>query len=188
MNAKSKKWLAFLGVLFFVALWIFILRLFTPTEIISRMGVNNIYIILFLIASIGGVSSFTASSYYVAIPILVAGGLDPLILAFIGGTGITIGDSLFFYLGKKGRSISSTEFYNKTEKFVNWINRSPKGVVPLGVYFFTGFTPLPNDLLTIPLGYSGYPYKKIILPLWLGNITATLLLALVSIYGINWLF
>tara|TARA_Y100000310_G_C20374624_1_gene665139 strand:- start:123 stop:689 length:567 start_codon:yes stop_codon:yes gene_type:complete len=185
MGVKLRRSLIFLGVLLFVLAWILIINFISPDAIVAKIGARNGYIILFLISAIGGVSSATASSYYLAVSVLAAGGLNPILLGIIGGVGVTIGDSLFFLLGRKGQQFSTKKLHEKSEKLYRWMERSPKGFIPLFIFIYVGFTPFPNDLMTVPLGFLGYSYKKTLIPLLLGNITATILIAYFSIYGIN---
>jgi len=183
MKRRTKRYLIFGGILTFVLIWILILNFLPPDSIVAKVGTKNSYIILFLISAIGGVSSISASSYYLAISVFASGGLSPIVLGIVGGIGVTIGDSLFFYLGKKGKDVSTKDLNKRTEKLNNWINKSPKGAMPIIIFTYVGLTPMPNDLLTAPLGFLGYPYKKIIAPLILGNITGTIIVAYLSIYG-----
>lgn len=188
MKKKSKKYFIFAGVLIFITIWILILNLISPDRIVAKIGVGNSYIILFLISAIGGVSSISASSYYLAVSVFASGGLNPIFLGLVGGVGVTIGDSLFFYLGKKGQEISSKKIHEKTNKWKKWINKSPKSLIPFLIYLYVGFTPAPNDLMTVPLGFMNYSYKRLIIPLLLGNITATILISYISIYGVAFFF
>jgi membrane protein YqaA with SNARE-associated domain len=188
MKARVKKYLIFLGILVFILVWTLIINFTSPEKIVAKMGAQNGYIILFLISAIGGVSSATASSYYLAVSVLAAGGLDPILLGIIGGFGVTIGDSLFFYIGRKGKEVSSEKLNKKTKKIYEWMKKSPKGFIPFFIFLYAGFTPFPNDLMTAPLGFLGYSYKKTLPPLLLGNIMATLLISYFSAYGISALF
>ena len=116
MGVKLRRSLIFLGVLLFVLAWILIINFISPDAIVAKIGARNGYIILFLISAIGGVSSATASSYYLAVSVLAAGGLNPILLGIIGGVGVTIGDSLFFLLGRKGQQFSTKKLHEKSEK------------------------------------------------------------------------
>lgn len=188
MEKKLRRYLIFAGFLIFIIIWILILNFISPDSIVAKIGVGNSYIILFLISAIGGVSSVSASSYYLAVSVFASGGLNPLFLGLVGGVGVTIGDSLFFYLGRKGKEISSKKIHEKTNKWKKWINKSPKAFMPFLIYIYVGFTPAPNDLMTVPLGFMDYPYKRLIIPLLLGNITATVLISYISIYGVSLFF
>ncbi len=105
MKKKLKRYFIFAGILIFIIAWILILNSISPDSIVAKIGVGNSYIILFLISAIGGVSSISASSYYLAVSVFASGGLNPVFLGLVGGVGVTIGDSLFFYLGKKAEKI-----------------------------------------------------------------------------------
>jgi membrane protein DedA with SNARE-associated domain len=51
--------------------------------------------------------------------------------------------------------------------------------MPLLVYIF-GLTPLPDQLIIIPLGVAKYPFKKIFVPCTLGKATYMLIIAILS--------
>lgn len=115
MKKKLKRYFIFAGILIFIIVWILILNSISPDSIVAKIGVGNSYLILFLISAIGGVSSISASSYYLAVTVFASGGLSPVFLGLVGGVGVTIGDSLFFYLGKKGQEISSKKKFMKKQ-------------------------------------------------------------------------
>ena len=185
MEKRTKRYLTFLTILIFILVWVLILNFLSPSEIVEKLGARNSYMILFLISAIGGVSLITASSYYIAISVLAIAGLNPILLGLFGGIGVTIGDSLYFYLGSKGKEISSKNIDKRLKKISKLLKKSPKWLIPFMVYIYSGFTLLPNDLMTFSLGIIGYSYKKIFLPLILGNITVTTIIAYLSIFGIN---
>lgn len=185
MKRGVKKYLTFVALLAVLVFWIIILSKFAPSEIIVKLGVRNTYIILFLIAAIGGSSLITSSSYYIVIPILAVAGLNPLLLGLFGGVGLTIGDSIYFYLGSKGKEASPEKFDRKLERIHKFIEGRPKWFTTTFIYVYAGFTPLPNDVMTFFLGLSGYSYKKMILPLVIGNMTGSMILAYLGIFGIN---
>lgn len=179
---RRNHWIL-IGVVFFIALWSAALAFIGPQSIVEWIGRDHGYAVAFVIAALGGVSTFTASSFYLTIVTFASGGLKPWLLALVAGTGITIGDSLFFYLGTRGREVLEGRMRRFAEELSEWLKKRPAWVMPLIIFAYTGLTPLPNDILTVGLGLSGYPYKKAILPLWLGNITLTFLLALLAAQG-----
>jgi len=184
MKKVLKRYLAFLIPLAFILFVIIMLKTFTPSEIVSRIGVNNSYIILFLISAIGGSSLATASSYYVIIPIFAIAGLNPWLLGLFGGLGVSLGDLFYFYLGSKGNEASSGELNYKLKKVHSVLERIPRGGIPFFVYLWA-LTPLPNDVMTFSLGITGYPFKRVIIPIILGNITITVILSYLAIYGVR---
>ncbi|MBP6923980.1 MAG: hypothetical protein KBB78_00225 [Candidatus Pacebacteria bacterium] len=142
---------------------------------------------MFLIALFGGVSSFTGVSFVATVLTLSAGGLNPLFLALASGIGITMSDSLFFWIGHHAHHIiDSPQMSTRIDRIAIWLNDRSRLVVGLFIYTYTGFTPLPTDLLTIMLGLARQPYWFVLTALTAGNITFTYLLATVG--GAFWVF
>ncbi len=171
----KKNHLVFGLLALFVIAWSITLAIIGPETIVERIGVENGYIVAFIIATLGGVSTITSSSYFLTIITLAGGGVNPYILGIVAGTGITIGDSLFYYIGLRGREVAKDKGHKWTGKFSRWLDKRPRWLVPIIVFVYTAFTPLPNDILTISLGLSSYPYKYLIAPMWAGNIIITIL-------------
>jgi membrane protein YqaA with SNARE-associated domain len=181
----KKKRLIFGLLILFVIAWSITLAIIGPTTIVNTIGIRNGYIAAFIVATLGGFSTITSSSYFLTIITLAGGGANPYILGVVAGTGITIGDSLFYYLGFRGRDVANKKIYKWTEKFSKWLEKRPRWLVPIIIFIYTGFTPLPNDILTVSLGLSSYPYKYLIIPMWAGNITITILTAIGASISFN---
>ena len=161
-----------------IACWIWLLQVISPTEIIDAIGIKNGYLVMFLIALFGGVSSFSGVSYIATVLTLSAGGLSPLFLAVVSAVGISISDSAFYFIGMHSNHIiDSSRLKSWIDRSSVWLNRQSKLITGLIVYVYTGFTPLPTDLLTIILGLTRQPYLFVITVLTLGNFTFSFLLA-----------
>jgi hypothetical protein len=171
----------FLVLTFSVSAWILLLHYISPADLVATIGVRNGYAVMFLVALLGGVSSFTGASFIATVLALSAGGLNPLFLALTSGIGITLSDSLFFWIGHHAHHvIESPTVSTRIEKIAIWLNDRSRLVKGLFIYLYTGFTPLPTDLLTVILGLTRQPYIFVIIALTLGNITFTYLLATVG--------
>ncbi|MFK7779716.1 MAG: VTT domain-containing protein, partial [Candidatus Gracilibacteria bacterium] len=103
------------------------------------------------------------------------------------GIGATIGDSIFFYMGLKLKEcIFKKNNKNKYfKKIYKWITNRPRWIVFLIIYVYAGLTPFPGDLLVMALALAGYSFKKILLPLLLGNITLIIILGYFTLKGIE---
>ncbi len=75
------------------------------------------------------------------------------------------------YFGKKGGEALNAPLRKKLRIFSRFIKKQPRWAVTLLVYGYFSFAPLPNDIITFPLGLAGYPFKKIWVPAVLGDIT-----------------
>jgi membrane protein YqaA with SNARE-associated domain len=170
MKILTKRNTPFALLLLFFIAWGYLLSAYEPDEIVHFLGITNVYFVVFLTSVIGGVSTFFAGSFYATIITFALGGLDPIMLGIFAGIGATIGDSIFFYFGLKGRDVLSGRWRKKAMKFSTWLHRQNRAVMAIIIFLYAGFTPFPKDLLVVTLAIGDYHYRKIILPLLLGNI------------------
>lgn len=100
----GKRNIQILGlIVLFIVSWSILLFYHPPGEIVERLGVRNVYIFVFLLAMIGGVSTFTSTTFYTALITISLGGVNSAWVAFLASIGLTFGDLVFYYLGTKGR-------------------------------------------------------------------------------------
>jgi membrane protein DedA with SNARE-associated domain len=184
-----KKKSVYILILTIVAIgaWSIFLHTHGITAIVESVGVKNGYIILFLVALLGGVSSLGAVAYITALLTLSAGGLDPFYLALASGLGVSVGDTIYFFLGKKGLRTLILRQEKRTpalRKFLHavtsWLDKKPEGITFGGIFILAAFTPTPNDLIAIAFGLAGRRYLTTISALVLGNIVHTYLIATVG--------
>jgi len=142
-----------------------------PDEIIERIGVTNGYLVIAIFALFGGFSAFTSVSFYTTVISFTIGGLNPFYIALVALPGLFIGDSVFYIFGNainKSLSKRMKKYVNKMNLFIN----RPKiyKFSPLLIFAYVGMSPLPPDILIVALSISKYPYKRMIIPLLLGEI------------------
>ncbi|HKK54428.1 MAG TPA: VTT domain-containing protein [Patescibacteria group bacterium] len=176
----SKKYLnvfLLLSFLVLIIIWISVVYLIGAQAIVTKIGLNNIYLPIFIIAILSGSSSFVSASFF-AVYISIASGIDNHLLFVIsGGLGLSVGDSIFYYLGKKGRKLETKKWQSIIEKLSSWFKKQSLYLVYLIIFIYNAFTPLPGDILNTILGLSGIKYRKIIIVIILGNITLLYLIA-----------
>jgi membrane protein YqaA with SNARE-associated domain len=182
MRHRVRHFKGIIWILFFL-LTLGVLFFFVDIEkVIEAIGVTNSYLVLFFVAMIAGSSSFTSSSYYATIVSLAGTGLNPWVIALVAGTGLSVGDAIFYLIGTWGRENISGKIKTLAEKYAKWLSRKPRFVVQSIVYLYTGFTPLPGDFLMVALSFARFPYLSFIIPGLLGNIT----LVLFILFGVTW--
>lgn len=164
------KYATFLLIVFFLVAFSVTLFFFTPEEIVEALGVHNTYLVVFIIATIGGLSTLTGTSMFVTIATFASGGSDPWLLGLIGGLGIFISDTIFFFLALKGTEVFEKRSGGMRDKLSKWIYKSPKWLIRLIVFVYTGITPLPTDVLMISLAVTRVPYKVLAPSVFLGSI------------------
>jgi membrane protein YqaA with SNARE-associated domain len=185
MQKKTRNSLLFFVILVFIIGWSVLLYFITPQDLVEMIGLHNGYILSFFLGVFGEAATLTALSYYPAVITLAAGGLNPFLLGLIAGAGMTIGNSLYFYLGIEGRNVLSERRERKKKGSLEGRKKRPGFVVQILIFLYVGFTPFPNNLLTATGGVLDYPYKKIFAPLLLGNIVLTTSLAYLMSAGLQ---
>jgi membrane protein YqaA with SNARE-associated domain len=131
------------------------------------------YLGIFLISLLGAMSIFVPIPYTVVIFIL--GGLptfDPLLIAVAAGTGAAIGEFSGYLLGMGGRKLIS----DKYKKKMDFLTKLFKKYGPIAIFIFA-LTPLPDDLLFIPLGVMRYSLLRAFIPALLGKFFSNLIIA-----------
>ncbi len=97
--------------------------------------------------------------------------MNIFLLAFASSAGMSLNDSLSWYIGKFGHEIIPHS--KKAEKI-------EKGVRKHGfpALFLWSLIPIPYDIIGLIAGYIGFSYKRFIIPTFLGKFTRFILLGL----------
>jgi membrane protein YqaA with SNARE-associated domain len=122
-----------------------------------------------------GAASIIFPIPYTIVVFLIASQYDPVLLALFGGAGAALGEFTGYLLGFYGQRILSEERRRKMEALVKLFGRYG----PLAIFIFA-LTPLPDDLLFIPLGIMRYKLLKAFIPALLGK---TLMLFIIAYFG-----
>ncbi len=129
------------------------------------------YFGIFLISLIGALSIFFPIPYTVVI--FTLGGLfDPFLIAVAAGLGSAIGEFSGYLLGFYGRKVISPERRRKMEFMLKVFDRFG----PLAIFLFA-LTPLPDDILFIPLGIMHYSFLRAFIPALIGKMSMNLIVA-----------
>jgi membrane protein YqaA with SNARE-associated domain len=129
------------------------------------------YLGVFIISFIGSVSVIFPIPYTIVIYLLGAV-LDPFFVAVSGGLGSALGEFSGYALGYYGRTVVS----KKRQKQMNYMVKLFDRYGPAAIFLFA-LTPLPDDLLFIPLGIMRYSFLKAFIPALFGKILMTFILA-----------
>jgi membrane protein YqaA with SNARE-associated domain len=137
------------------------------------------YLGIFLISLLGAMSIFVPIPYTIVIFIL--GGLqdtvgnwvfEPLWIAVAAGLGSAIGEFSGYLLGAGGRKVIG----DKYKKKMDFLTKLFKKFGPIAIFIFA-LTPLPDDLLFIPLGIMRYSLIQAFIPALLGKFFSNLIIA-----------
>ncbi|WP_445475470.1 VTT domain-containing protein [Methanococcoides methylutens] len=180
---NSKRNIQILGlIVLFIISWSILLFYHPPGEIVERLGVRNVYIFVFLLAMIGGVSTFTSTTFYTALITISLGGVNSLWIALFASIGLTLGDLVFYYMGTKGRQCIKGKYADNVLRLTKWMEKIDDRITMLMIFLYS-LTPLPSDVIAIALAIVGFPFRKMIVPLFVGNFTLIILLVELSKLG-----
>ena len=129
------------------------------------------YLGVFLISLVGALSIIFPIPYTLII-YLLGSVLDPLFVAVSGGLGSALGEFSGYVLGYYGRAVLGEERRRKMDYMMKVFHHY--GFVAI---FFFALTPLPDDLLFIPLGIMRYRFVKAFIPALLGKMLMCFILA-----------
>ena len=137
------------------------------------------YIGIFFISFLG------ATSVIIPIPssvvIFILGGLsdaagnflfEPLFIAVAAGTGAAVGELSGYLIGLGGRKVIGEKYKKKMDILMRLFQRFG----PIVIFVFA-LTPLPDDLLFIPLGVMRYKILHAFIPALLGKFVSSLIIA-----------
>lgn len=139
------------------------------------------YLGVFVISLIGALSVVFPIPYTLII-YLLGSVLDPLLIAVSGGLGSALGEAIGYVLGYYGRAAVSEERRRNMDFMLKVFSRYGA----LTVFIFA-LTPLPDDLLIIPVGMMHYSFLKFFIPCVLGKFSMCLILALGGRFSIGFI-
>lgn len=131
------------------------------------------YFGVFLISFIGALSILFPIPYTLVIYALGASSsLNISLLALTSGLGSAVGEVSGYLLGYYGRRVISEERKRKIDYMMKIFSRY--GAVAV---FLFALTPLPDDLIFIPLGIARYKFVRAFVPCFLGKLLMSYILA-----------
>jgi len=147
-------------------------------EWMKALAVQYEYFGIFLIGLIGASSIFFPIPYTVVI--FALGGLkvgeawvfEPVWIAVAAGIGSAFGEFSGYLLGFGGRRVIGEKYKKKMEFLMKLFDRFG----PIVIFVFA-LTPLPDDLLFIPLGVIRYSLVRALIPALVGKICMNFIVA-----------
>ena len=146
---------------------------------LKDFAVQYSYFGIFVISLLGATSIFVPIPYTIVIFIL--GGLqdtlgnwvfEPLWIAVAAGAGAAVGEFSGYIIGFGGRRVIGEKYKKKMDFLMKLFKRFG----PIAIFVFA-LTPLPDDLLFIPLGVIRYSLLRAFIPALLGKFFSNLIIA-----------
>ena len=137
------------------------------TSLVSNLG----YVGMFFVSFIGALSIFFPIPY-TALILLFSTRMDPILLAISSGLGAGLGEFSGYLIGMAGRHVLDPKKKDRVEKLKALLSKY--GLI---IIFIFALTPLPDDLIFIPLGIMKYPLLSSLFACILGKILMSYLIA-----------
>ena len=164
---RMKKQVAFTSILVIIGVAVAVAILFLEEYLLQYS-----YIGVFVISFIGAMSIIVPIPYTIVILTLGLEGMNPLWLTVAAGVGAGLGELYGYLLGYYGRVAISEDQQRKMEYMIKIFDHYG----PITIFLFA-LTPLPDDLLFIPLGMMRYKITKASIPSILGKTMMSAILA-----------
>lgn len=148
-------------------------------HLVSRFG----YLGLFL-ASVGSGFNVVVPLPVVSfLPLFLEAGLNFFIIILVIALGTTLADSVAYLIGSTSRQIVDLHA-NQILKWLEGFRVKHHRLFQLVLFVFAALAPVPNEVLLVPLGLTGYKKIEIIPIVLAGNIVFNLLYG----FGVTSLF
>ena len=137
----------------------------TFSEWVMRFGYSGI----FLAALVSGFNFAAPIPSVAFLPLFLESGFNLWLSLVIMVLGVTIADSLAYFIGLSGRFfIFSADNSRALIRLDALLARWRFGPL-VALFFFAALVPFPNEVLLIPLGLLGYHFHTLLPALILGN-------------------
>lgn len=184
-TTSSTRLYVLLGTVILILVgWAVFFHFVPPELLVEKIGIRNTYLAAFILAIVGGFSSVTGTSLYATLAAFAySGEVNSLVLGVVSGLGLFLSDSLFYLVAEYGRGIIvkvASRWDVLFNRIRRWVRIAPNWLVYVGIFLYSAFSPIPNDVLLAVLVLSGYSYRQFALYLFLGDLTFALLLTNVA--------
>jgi membrane protein YqaA with SNARE-associated domain len=179
LSRYSKQILSALGILAIFMVALYVAQMLTENDMVVSLVERLGYVGVLLTGIVAGLNTIVPLHAATFTPLFIGAGLTiPLIILTLA-VGTLIADSIGFALGHVSRDIIEDKYPKLFNFFTTLATEHSRWVVPI-VILYASFVPFPNEALLIPLALAGVAYKRLILPLIVGNIIHQTL----AVYGV----
>ena len=145
----------------------------------SALGYSGAFAVSFL-----GNATILVPFPYVIIPFVLGAdmGHNPWLVGLVSGVGAAMGEMTGYLAGYYGGSFLKEK--DNINGFREYVQRRPS-MMPLMIWFLAA-TPIPDDLLIVPLGVARYSWWRVFVPLIIGKIVFLTAIAWAGRLGLVW--
>lgn len=136
------------------------------SELVKELG----FIGIFLISFISTATVLIPIPYTLVIFLVSArSAMNPWIIISSAAVGSAVGETIGYLIGYSTKNVIGEKRQKKLNLMLKVLLKH-KNIWPLLVFFFA-LTPLPDDILFIPLGLAHFPFLRVFIPCIIGKAT-----------------
>ena len=176
-----KIWSPFLKLIgvIFILLFAFWLALnASSSSVVYNLVYDYGYVGIFIVSVISGFNIIVPIPVVSFVPLFLEVGLNFWIVVATMVVGLTVADLLGYAIGRSGRELTSSLHHKKIFKRLDTMKKKHYFKPMVILFFYASLVPLPNEIIVIPLGFLGYRFVHVFIPLFLGNIIFVVLTSL----------
>lgn len=148
----------------------YLAELSKENEAVKTVVADFGYYGVFTVALISGFNLVVPLPAVTFMPLFLGSGLSFWPSVAVITAGMTIADLVAFFIGRVGRQATfyfiGEKILSKTKK----IRESYSWVPFLILLLFASFAPFPNEVLLLPMGFTGYRITKLLPLIFTGNL------------------
>jgi membrane protein YqaA with SNARE-associated domain len=195
MRLSDKIFLVSIAIL--IVYWIAILvvsNLLGPLQLIYNWLVDIALLIgypgAFFVSFLGN-ATILLPFPYVGVPFILGGlrdlvldmfAFDPWLVGLVAGLGAALGEMVSYLIGYGGGTLIDE---NQKNGFRDFVQKYPRAT-PLALWFLA-VTPIPDDVLLVPLGAAKYPIWRVFVPQLIGKTMFLTAIAWAGRIGMDWI-
>ena len=169
LTRYSKHIIGAFGIMAIFLIALYFAQTLTENDTVVNLVQRFNYLGVLLIAIVSGLNTIVPIHAATFAPLFIGAGLSVPLVVLTLAIGTLVADSIGFALGHVSRELIETK-YPKIFTFISTLATDhAKWLIPV-VIFYASFVPFPNEALLIPLALAGVKYKKLVIPLIIGNI------------------
>ena len=151
-------------------------------EAIIRFLLNSLgYFGIFLVSLISTSTIFLPVPLYLIIVASSTYGMNPILVAFFSGLGMSIGEITSYFIGLGGNKILENKYKRSIRKFERFFKKYGFFAISISAFF-----PFPFDIVGISAGIGRYEIKKFLIATFFGKFFKAILLALLG-FELRWI-
>jgi membrane protein YqaA with SNARE-associated domain len=171
LKFPKKLLLQIIIIIAVVVLAIWLAHFVRENEFIQSIVRSYGYFGVLFIALVSGLNLFVPIPTVIFLPVFVEAGLSQYLTLFIIAVCTTLADTFSYFLGKIGRKVSDE--IKPHQKLLNHVLKLKERyyIGPIiFLFFFAAFSPFPNEILVIILGFLHYRLAHLLPALFVGNL------------------